>query len=374
MLKSCFTHFQVMPEFVEFLLPFGYREYAQDFYFSGFRQRTQLSDYHQNASPDAKSADKKLQICWNLKSVEPSDCDEWSIRQCAIYHSFNLLEVRTSWIIVKGDELMKKRVESAVSDRGHQDMSRFGSLDRAFEASLETHLIFCRWAAENWRWYINSIEDRFQNKTRNTFSAPIRVATLPASGVDQFTLQTRTDTWRTFRSKSSIFRRTETPTTPKESLKANTNKDGSPHKDIRTQIPESLNHYPRTRMKMKKLKKRALQIRQTSKSVMRIENSPLLICAKCIKLAEKANEAVLSLKQNIIVLTQLKQYYRSISTRQKFPSDLADSCKDAVDNFGLCIDGLEHDMQTQVLRLETLLRLMAERKTLVKQITHNCSS
>ena len=368
MLKSCFTNFQVMPEFV------GYREYAQDFYFSGFRQRTQLSDYHQNASPDAKSADKKLQICWNLKSVEPSDCDEWSIRQCAIYHSFNHLEVRTSWIIVKGDELMKKRIESAVSDRGHQDMSRFGSLDRAFEASLETHLIFCRWAAENWRWYINSIEDRFQNKTRNTFSAPIRVATLSASGVDEFTLQTRTDTWRTFRSKSSIFRRTETPMTPKESLKANTNKGRLPaqrYTNPDTGISQPL---PLDEDEDEEAEEKG----SSNPSDIKIgdENREFSFAnlREIQKLAEKANEAVLSLKQNIIVLTLLKQYYRSISTRQNFPSDLAGSCKDAVDNFGLCIEGLEHDMQTQVLRLETLLRLMAERKTLVKQITHNCSS
>ena len=62
---------------------------------------------------------------------------------------------------------------------------------------------------------------------------------------------------------------------------------------------------------------------------------------KVHKVAEKANEAVLVLKQNIIVLAQLKQYYRSISRRKGFPKDLADSCKVAVDDFELRIEGLE---------------------------------
>ncbi|MCJ1391816.1 hypothetical protein MMC18_004683 [Xylographa bjoerkii] len=361
MLMLCFTHFQVMPEFVEFLLPFGFREYAQDFHFSGFRQRTQLIEHRWNAPFGAKPADKKFQICWNLKSVEPSDCDEWSTRQCAIYHSFHLEEVRPSWIIIKGNELMKRRVESATSEEGPQEASNFDAIDRAFEASLETHLIFCRWSAENWRWYINSIEDKFQNKTRNTFSAPLRAPTLPTADTDQFTLRTRTNTWRTFGAKSSISQQTENQTTQKGSLKADM-KNGlsppqtytNPDTGISQPLPPDEDEDDDDNKPGGPLNPSDIKIddenREFSFNNLR----------ELHKLAEKANEAVLSLKQNIIVLAQLREFYSLILTRQGFPKDVADSCKDAVDNFELCIEGLEHDMQTHVLRLETLLRLMEE--------------
>lgn len=99
---------------------------------------------------------KRLEICFSLKSTELADVDtdEWSIRYCAVYHSFDMADVRTSWIIVKGDELMKQHVESATSNQGPLGKSDWESIDRAFEASLKMHLIFCEWATEDWRWYI----------------------------------------------------------------------------------------------------------------------------------------------------------------------------------------------------------------------------
>lgn len=365
----CFTHFQVMPEFIDFLLPFGFREYAHDFQFSGFRQRTQLIEGNWNISLSSMPKDKKFQICWNLKAIEPSDSDEWSIRQCAICHSFDLKQVRTSWIIVKGNELMKRRIESATSNQVSHGMSNFDSLDRAFEASLETHLIFCRWSTENWRWYINSLEDRFQSKTRRAFSAPLHVPVPPTPDTDQFALPPRTYTERTFGSKSSRFRRTETQMSQKGSLKLDIKHRTSalrtytnPDTGISQPLPPEEDDDDDDKEAGKSLKPTETRTDDENREFS-FDN-----LRKLHRLAEKANEAVLTLKQNIVVLTQLRQYYRSISSRQQFPEDLAEGCKDAIDNFELCIKGLEHDMQIQILRLEALLHLMNERKTLVKQI------
>lgn len=369
----CFTHFQVMPEFVEFLLPFGFQSYAQDFYFSGFRQRTQLAEHRRNTAPNAGPVDKRIQICCNLKSVEPSDSDGWSIRHCAVYHSFDMTEVQTSWIVIKGNELMKRRIYSETSDRGLHEPSDFKSLGGAFKASLETHLIFCDWSAENWRWYINSLEDRFQSMTRRTFSAPVHVPFLPAAATDQFTPKSRTNTQRTDISKISMFSWTRTPTqlTEKPSIKPAMKHQLSapqtyenPDTGISQPLPpDEDDDEPQSPLKSNDVKVED-ESRDFSFSKLR----------KVHKVAEKANEAVLVLKQNIIVLAQLRQYYRSISRRNDFPRDLAESCKDAIDDFELRIDGRENDMQTQILRLETLLRLLEDRKTLVKQIVQSTQS
>ena len=123
MLMLCFTHFQVMPEFVDFLFPFGLWSYAEAeyFYFNRFRQRTGLTEQWRHNFLNAKPVDQRFQMCYHLKAVEPSDSDEWSIRHYAVHHPFDLKELRTIWIIVEGDELMKRRIESATSDRGPQE-------------------------------------------------------------------------------------------------------------------------------------------------------------------------------------------------------------------------------------------------------------
>ena len=366
----CFTHFSVMPEFVDFLFPFGFRSYAQDFYFSGFRQRTQLGEHWRNTAPNARPQDKRYQLCYNLKSVEPSDSDNWSIRHCAIHHSFDLKEVRTNWIIIKGDQLMKRRIESATSDQGPHEPSDYRSMSGAFKTSLETHLIFCDWSAENWRWYINSLEDKFQRMTRRTFSAPVHVPFLPAAATDQFTLKPRTMTQRTDRSKLSMFVRTATNMTEKGSFKPTIKHQPSgpqtyenPDTGISQPLPpdeddnDDDDDEPESPLTPNDVKAED-ENRDFSFGKLR----------KVHQVAEKANEATLVLNQNIIVLTQLRTYYRSLSKRKDFPKDLAESCKDAIDDFELRIDGLENDMQMQILRLETLLRLLEDRKTLVKQM------
>ena len=372
----CFTHFQVMPEFVDFLFPFGFRSYAEDFYFSGFRQRTCLTEQWRHNASNAKPVDQRFQICYNLKSVEPSDSDDWSIRHCAVHHSFDLKEVRPNWIIVKGDELMKRRIESATSDRGPYEPSDFKSVSGAFKISLETHLIFCDWSAEQWRWYINSLEDRFQSMTRRTLSAPVHMPLLPVVTTDRLTLQPRTNTQRTETSKFSVFSRAPTGATEKESLKpAMKHRRSAPqtYENPDTGISQPLpppdddddddDDESEGPLKQDDVKGED-ENRDFSFGKLR----------KVHKITEDANEAVLVLKQNILILTQLRQYYISVSRRKGFPKDLGRSCKDAIDDFSLRIEGLENDMQSQVLRLETLLRLLGDRKTLVKQIVQSKES
>lgn len=363
----CFTHFQIMPEFVDFLFPFGFQSYAQDFYFSGFRQSTQLAGQWRNTAPNTRPVNRGFQVCYNFKSVEPSESDGWSIRHCAVHHSFDIKEVRTNWIIVKGDELMKQRIESATSDRGPYEPSDYKSLSGAFKTSLETHLIFCDWSAENWRWYINSLEDRFQSMTRRTFSAPVHMPVLPITTTDQLTLKPRTNTQMTDRSKFSMFSRTPTQLTEKRSIKAAVKHRSSalqtyenPDTGISQPLPpddDDDDDYEDEKLEssLTRIDKGEDENREFSFGKLR----------KVHQFAEKANEAVLVLKQNTLVLAQLRKYYTLISRRDDFPKDLAKTCKDAIDDFELRIDGLQNDMQTQILRLETLLRLLEDRKTLV---------
>lgn len=71
------------------------------------------------------------------------------------------------------------------------------------------------------------------------------------------------------------------------------------------------------------------------------------------------------LKHKILVLSQLRNYYETITKRRSFPPEIAQNCRDSVDDFQLHVEGIEKDMQVQILRLEWLLSLINDRKNLV---------
>ena len=207
----CLLHYCVMPDFVNFLFSFGFQEHQDDFHFSGFRQRINLQAPTLGQSQQHTTSNQKstLDICYNFKSVEPSDCDDWSIRNCAIHHSFSVKEIESSWIVVKGDDLMKDRVKSATGAWGPPELSSYHSLEEAFRASMATHQIFCDSAAENWRWYINSLEQRFEHLTSRIRSAPVNVPISPNTDVHRFKMNSRAGTQKTVRSTFSVFSRTQ---------------------------------------------------------------------------------------------------------------------------------------------------------------------
>ena len=373
MLMLCLTYFHVMPEFLAFLYPFGFQKYPQaDFNFSGFRQRLFPASQTQRPSNNRKVPIGIFQICYNFRSVEPSDSHEWSIRHCAVYHSFNLNEVRARWIIVKGDELMRRRIEAATGDRSLQGASDFTSIDRAFKASLETHMFFCDWSAEYWRWYINYLEDGFQNMTRMALAAPVEKLPLASPDTDQFSFGPRINTMDTQKTKFSALSWRQ----PQASEMSNLDPVRSHQSTIaRTYTnPETGISQPLPPDEDDEDEEEEGDASVQANGMKAAGETPKFSFGRLRKIhriAEKANEAVLVLGQNQSILTQLKNYYRSILNRKEFPAGQSENCKDAVEDFELRIEGLEHDLQRQILRLESLLRLLGERKTLVNSVLYN---
>jgi hypothetical protein len=72
MLMFVFTYYQIMPDFLDFIFPFGKQLYTQDFHFSGFRHEERLSedDRGLNLSHLGRSG-RDVRMCYSLKSVEP---------------------------------------------------------------------------------------------------------------------------------------------------------------------------------------------------------------------------------------------------------------------------------------------------------------
>ena len=88
------------------------------------------------------------------------------MRHCAVHHSFHAENIRSTWLIMKGNNSNEKRVKSVTSEKAAPiGKSAFETIEKAFGAVLTIHPILCDWSSEDWRWYIESLEQRLEKLT-----------------------------------------------------------------------------------------------------------------------------------------------------------------------------------------------------------------
>jgi hypothetical protein len=165
-LTQIMTYHQVMPAYVDFVFLFGSQNDANDLRFSGFRERIQLKTHPTCLSiPTLGRSGRHYQLCYNLKSIHQKNesnvnvtLDEWSIRQVAIYHQFDVEHGTTLWIVTKGGTDLLDRYEEMTGPKGRLEDKQFNTPGHAFRSSLSTHLLFCHWSTEDWRYYLRWLE------------------------------------------------------------------------------------------------------------------------------------------------------------------------------------------------------------------------
>ena len=341
-----FTYLQVMPAFLDFVFSFGRQQYAQDFHFGGFRSENSLDDDNLRLKiPEFGRSGRDFNMCYMLKAAERSDSQrnwEWSLRQTAVYHSFDVESGKANWIIIKSDQLMKSRIKSATTARSRRQASSFQTVCHAFASSLATHLIMCDWAGENWRWYINYMEGELQNVSRRTLS--LKVAASAKSALE-----------------TSLLRAAR------------------PHQTQGGEDPPSLTSKgrpaPSYREELLPLESRQLppemppvsELSNTSAERDRGGNRHCFSFSDLQRIhyiEEKANEAILILRANTKVLVELKQHYRVLADSPVWPEELSQCDRDIV-RFEKRMHNIENEFEMQQSRVEILLRLIADRKELV---------
>ncbi|KAL8793423.1 MAG: hypothetical protein Q9195_004009 [Heterodermia aff. obscurata] len=346
MLVLSFTYQQVMPGFLDFLFTFGKQANERDLHIGGFRYQTRLSDTKTGLSvPELGWSGCDYRLCYNLKSIERAQGggEPWSIRQAAVHHSFDVESGQASWIVVKANKLLQSRIKSATGSRGLPELNSYTDLNKAFSSTVAIHLIFCGWAGENWRWYINFLEDSLQDTTRRTLSPIVRTPTSPLSEVNRSLPRLDTNSYDRF-----ILPQTTEPkqlTPPPQPTKdillgfhylADGMKEPqSPYDSGHPQRPHSRQGF-------------------SFADLQRAQN-----------IEEKAKAAILVLKNNISVFTDLMNYYKTIVTYQGWPSRLATQCHEDMLRFEQDLSSIKNDMLLQLSRVETLLQLSADRKSLL---------
>ena len=173
-LTEILTFHQVMPVYLDFMFVFGAQSDAKDLRFSGFREQTMISDPPRAPTiPALGRSGRHFQLCYNLKGVsfkkknlENIKLNEWSIRQAAVYHQFDVVTGKTLWIVTKGRLDIQQRFKELTASTGRPEDRSFDTNQECFRSSLAAHLLFCHWSTEDWRWYIRWLEEVVEAEVR----------------------------------------------------------------------------------------------------------------------------------------------------------------------------------------------------------------
>lgn len=141
-----------------------------------------VSPSTQLAIPEFGRSGRELRHSFLLRAPEKSGEDlwPWSIRQVAVYHAFDVEKCKSLWITVKGNNLLQARIRDDTKDLPILRANAKADLASQWEAALATHLIYFRYAEENWRWVVRDMEGYVRGQLAKAKTAPI-VAKIPLS-------------------------------------------------------------------------------------------------------------------------------------------------------------------------------------------------
>ncbi|TVY55321.1 hypothetical protein LCER1_G003907 [Lachnellula cervina] len=375
MLDCTFTHHQVMPAFLDFVFPFGDQENMQDFHFSGFREETRLLASDRELSiPALGRSGRDIRLCYNLKSVESSNSNPkmpWSIRQVAVYHSFDVETGKSFWTVIKGNQLLKNRIEAAtvLATSGRGILNSFENTASSFSSALATHLAICDWCDEEWRWYLNDLEEKLRNATLNSLAIPIIKKPSPTEEPPrQITKQSSPSVFRQFSNFTKASRKTGSSWT----WSSNGNLDME-KQQIQLSFPQ-----PSEPVSTPGRPPPPPKLPPGIPGVIHNENDnddnrfTFGDLQQVQYLEECANEVFLVLEANVDVLEELREHYQSTIKDDDFPENIKTGCKREFVRFEKRLSSITANLRRQRSRTQNFQRLLGERKSLLYGILKHC--
>ncbi|KAL8769015.1 MAG: hypothetical protein Q9209_004932 [Squamulea sp. 1 TL-2023] len=218
-------------------------------------------------------------------------------------------------------------------------------------------------SAEDWRWYINFLEDKFQEITEGAISTDADIPLSPKEAEDVFSLGPRTNTQNTNQTRksrvfsflSAIQKANTMPTVseviPLQQFRTN------PRSGKKQPLPPGMKPSPPG-------------ISQPQVVQRDIYGQPIFGFGHLQDIQgfeESANETVLVLELNMSICRQLEEFYHSLFENRELPPEILDGCQKSMLRFERKIKGVMSHMDSQILRVKALLRLIADRKTLVSK-------
>lgn len=176
MLLFLLVYHQVDPAFLDHVFAFGDQDEPVDACLSHFHYHDTLTlSMRQPLVVPLGRSGREIRHCFLLRAVEraPEAKWPWSMRQMAVYHSFDILNGRTLWITIKGNDMMQKRIMEDTTDLPVLRASVDADVVALFEMSLATLLSYFRWCEENWRWFIRDMDESIRPILVKAKTAPV---------------------------------------------------------------------------------------------------------------------------------------------------------------------------------------------------------
>lgn len=109
--------------------------------------------------PELGRTGRYIRLCYTLASAEKNgrrDSDiPYSIRFCAVHHSYDLQSERSTWIIIKAtNKLIADRIKSELDHRQGLRQAATGSRPSSLDTALSVHTLIAAWANEDWKSYL----------------------------------------------------------------------------------------------------------------------------------------------------------------------------------------------------------------------------
>lgn len=339
-------HHRVSAEYIDMLFSFG--EPVQE-----------LVHFHQprchlEIGPPLSGADRPWQALvfeasgyemrnsYKLSAMESASGDttgeSWSMRQMAVYHSFDLDSGRTFTMTAKANN---NQICERIKSIGEGAVPR--TLPGRFVASMETQLLGFGWCVEGWESYISTLERKIRQTSRKLSGIPIHSGdkTLLRSLTNSRKLQ------RNFLSSAQQWFRS-----------AFCSKDTTDDTDIPML---SMSRAPKLEEEstIEKIKKAA------ARQVEALSEFPFDGLQKMHTASTKLHEAKLVMELNCRVLKDVREHYQAMFSSEELPQEIKSSCGRAHRSFQQSIKHWEKMLMMECSRAETLTHVASDGNGLV---------
>jgi hypothetical protein len=374
MLTFALSYHQVSPAFLEHIFTFGQQEYARDFHFIRFKGDNTFKDHRIGlVVPELGRSGRELRLFYTLKSIESSSQQKhwpWSVRQIALYHTFDTQTGHSNWIVIKGDDLMKERIMDSMKGITRRSLETF---DAKFALTLQTHLLLCQWACDHFLRYISDLEVSVQKATRRALYTDINPRIVRREEETILPLSTRT-TLRSFAGSWSL-RKSKTASIFEEGgLVSSSFRNAKPSKifgnmsqrmarqrDVDGTTTEATPNMTSSGKMIPPELPPNKELKGNQPSNDQLLFGDLQFSQQLI---EKIQEALLVVSLNRKVIVEIRQYYNAFLNSEYFPESLNIA---AISDFCDDINSVETDLSLLISRFEALLSLTQERKQVVSR-------
>jgi hypothetical protein len=378
MLSTLFTYHQVDFSYLENLYTFGDQEDPKDVCLAGFAASKSLAKPSMGliALPKLGRSGREIRVSYLLRSVESKNRDwKWQVRQAAVYHSFDTETGRSFWFTIKGNGEFARRTMDTAEHLCLPATSAETTVGAYFEASLCTHLVYISWCDENWREFINDVENGVRQILDHARKSPVdddlddEATPLPAypkplrelksrRGTMSSKAQTRNNTgsltggevrrkttWEVVTGARKAFARSLSGRTQR--LPTDLEKAPNPSGPGLVEEASSPEPLIDVREVLDKFRFRDMQT----------------ICT----FSDRVQRAILTLKLNISALGDLRDFYSKLLTSdiESF-RPIRSACEDSLANFIDEVRSVSRSLETRRQQLECLSSLLAEGATLVR--------